>query len=219
MSSVSDEHIVNNLSNYELLESYSLNHNHDLVNRIMLIVNERLDDAQQCKNTFNKSSMQPAFYQVLCEIKDRIGKNLDTLNPLHSFILALNTRQMSSIDDQPSDQLNRLDNMLIAEGISERCSSIITNTDQNHSDYQTKLAQIRQTYNLELEKYENHCNDFCLHVRALLREQSQIRPMNERDIERLVMIIRKKFSTIQIQLKQSTCEAVMILRSRFLDAR
>jgi hypothetical protein len=72
MSSVSDEHIVNNLSNYELLESYSLNHNHDLVNRIMLIVNERLDDAQQCKNTFNKSSMQPAFYQVLCEIKDRI---------------------------------------------------------------------------------------------------------------------------------------------------
>ncbi|CAF1531439.1 unnamed protein product, partial [Adineta steineri] len=31
--------------------------------------------------------------------------------------------------------------------------------------------------------------------------------------------IRKKLSTIQLQLKQSTCEAVMILRSRFLDAR
>ena len=27
------------------------------------------------------------------------------------------------------------------------------------------------------------------------------------------------FTTFQIQLKQSTCEAVMILRSRFLDAR
>ncbi|CAF4780077.1 unnamed protein product [Rotaria socialis] len=35
----------------------------------------------------------------------------------------------------------------------------------------------------------------------------------------MVMIIRKKFSSIQLQLKQSTCEAVMILRSRFLDAR
>merc|ERR1711971_502807 len=32
-------------------------------------------------------------------------------------------------------------------------------------------------------------------------------------------IINKKFNTIQIQLKQSTCEAVMILRSRFLDSR
>jgi hypothetical protein len=35
----------------------------------------------------------------------------------------------------------------------------------------------------------------------------------------MVAIIRKKFSAIEMQLKQSTCEAVMILRSRFLDAR
>merc|ERR1719430_587120 len=35
----------------------------------------------------------------------------------------------------------------------------------------------------------------------------------------MVKVIEKKFTTIQIQLKQSSCEAVMILRSRFLDAR
>ena len=35
----------------------------------------------------------------------------------------------------------------------------------------------------------------------------------------MVQIINKKFTSIQIQLKQSTCEAVMILKSRFLDAR
>lgn len=35
----------------------------------------------------------------------------------------------------------------------------------------------------------------------------------------MVAIIHRKFSSIQMQLKQSTCEAVMILRSRFLDAR
>lgn len=35
----------------------------------------------------------------------------------------------------------------------------------------------------------------------------------------MVNIIHRKFSAIQMQLKQSTCEAVMILRSRFLDAR
>merc|ERR1712176_86005 len=38
-------------------------------------------------------------------------------------------------------------------------------------------------------------------------------------IERMVGIINKRFSSIQVQLKQRTCEAVMILRSRFLDAR
>jgi hypothetical protein len=88
MSSVPDEHIVNNSSNYQRLESYSLNNNHlsminnstsvngsDLIDRIMFVVNERLDDAQQCKNVFNNNSMQPAFYQVLCEIKDKIGIN------------------------------------------------------------------------------------------------------------------------------------------------
>merc|ERR1711956_175658 len=45
------------------------------------------------------------------------------------------------------------------------------------------------------------------------------RPVTHKEIDRMVSIIRKKFNTIQIQLKQSTCEAVMILRSRFLDAR
>jgi len=176
------------------------------------MVNERLDDAQQYKNVFTKNSMQPAFYQVLCEIKDKI---------------AINTRQRPIIDDQPSEQLMRVDNMLVAEGISERCSSthssLTANLDQNtsldHSDYQIKLAQKRQIYNFELEKYDNHCNDFCTHVITLLREQSHVRPISEREIEQMVMIIRKKFSVIQLQLKQSTCEAVMILRSRFLDAR
>ena len=39
------------------------------------------------------------------------------------------------------------------------------------------------------------------------------------EIERMVSIVHRKFLSIQSQLKQSTCEAVMILRSRFLDAR
>jgi hypothetical protein len=53
----------------------------------------------------------------------------------------------------------------------------------------------------------------------LLREQSRTRPIAPKEIERMVGIIHKKFSAIQLQLKQSTCEAVMILRSKFMDAR
>jgi hypothetical protein len=239
MSLVTDEQIVDNSSTYEILDFYSSKNNHittmnnytdtginvnDLIDRIMSIVNERLDNAQQYKNIFSKNSMQPAIYQVLCEIKDKIGKiRIIEKKMTLRFLLVLNTRQLPNIDDQPSEQLMRLDNMLIAEGISAQRSSTthlsVTNNSLDQSDYQTKLSKIRQVYNFELEKYDNHCNDFCSHVVTLLHEQSQLRPISEREIERMVMVIRKKFSTIQLQLKQSTCEAVMILRSRFLDAR
>ena len=88
-----------------------------------------------------------------------------------------------------------------------------------HSDYKKKLAQIRSIYRQEVEKYDQGCNEFTTHVMNLLREQSRTRPVTPKEIDRMVQIINKKFNGIQIQLKQSTCEAVMILRSRFLDAR
>ena len=63
------------------------------------------------------------------------------------------------------------------------------------------------------------CAEFTMHVVNLLREQSRARPVAPKEIDRMVSLVRRKFATIELQLKQSTCEAVMILRSRFLDAR
>jgi hypothetical protein len=88
-----------------------------------------------------------------------------------------------------------------------------------HSDCKQKLSQIRSVYHAELEKYEKACNEFTTHVIQLLKDQAKTRPISPKEIDRMVFIIRKKFSSIQMQLKQSTCEAVMILRSKFLDAR
>ncbi|KAG8447881.1 hypothetical protein GDO86_015119 [Hymenochirus boettgeri] len=127
----------------------------------------------------------------------------------------------------------RLDNMLLAEGVSgpekgggaaaaaaaAAASGGSSDNSIEHSDYRAKLSQIRQIYHTELEKYEQACNEFTTHVMNLLREQSRTRPISPKEIERMVGIIHRKFSSIQMQLKQSTCEAVMILRSRFLDAR
>ena len=70
-----------------------------------------------------------------------------------------------------------------------------------------------------LLRYDAGCQEFTTHVMNLLREQSRTRPITPKEIERMVKIINKKFNSIQIQLKQSACEAVMILRSRFLDSR
>ncbi|XP_076352490.1 homeobox protein extradenticle-like isoform X4 [Tachypleus tridentatus] len=140
-------------------------------------------------------------------------------------------------EDEPHDpQLMRLDNMLIAEGITgpEKGGGAVAATNASaaasggegqldhtieHSDYRSKLTQIRQIYHQELEKYEQACSEFTAHVMNLLREQSRSRPITAKEIERMVHIIHRKFNSIQVQLKQSTCEAVMILRSRFLDAR
>ena len=153
------------------------------------------------------------------------------------------------MDDDPQDpQIARLDNMLMAEGVSgpER-SNVSDNLPQSptssqqqsgggssssaaaaaaadsmaleHSDYRQKLAQIREVYHSELDKYERACSEFTTHTIHLLKDQAKTRPIAPREIDRMVHIIRRKFSSIQVQLKQSTCEAVMILRSRFLDAR
>jgi len=98
-------------------------------------------------------------------------------------------------EEPPDPQLMRLDNMLIAEGVagpekggggaaaasaaaaSQGGSLSIDGADNaiEHSDYRAKLAQIRQIYHQELEKYEQACNEFTTHVMNLLREQSRTR--------------------------------------------
>ncbi|XP_019640729.1 PREDICTED: pre-B-cell leukemia transcription factor 1-like isoform X3 [Branchiostoma belcheri] len=199
----------------------------DILQQIMTITDQSLDEAQARlpeKHTLNCHRMKPALFSVLCEIKEKT-------------VLSIRGAQE---DEPPDPQLMRLDNMLLAEGVAgpekgggsaaAAAAAAASGIDEwgspgqadntiEHSDYRAKLAQIRQIYHTELEKYEQACNEFTTHVVNLLREQSQIRPIAPKEIERMISIIRKKFSAIQIQLKQSTCEAIMILRSRFLDAR
>ncbi|XP_063704918.1 homeobox protein extradenticle isoform X2 [Culicoides brevitarsis] len=194
----------------------------EILQQIMNITDQSLDEAQARKHTLNCHRMKPVLFAVLCEIKEKT-------------VLSLRNTQE---EDPPDPQLMRLDNMLIAEGVAgpekgggvNAAASASAATDSyssdlggdnaiEHSDYRAKLAQIRQIYHQELEKYEQACSEFTTHVMNLLREQSRTRPITPKEIERMVQIIHRKFSSIQMQLKQSTCEAVMILRSRFLDAR
>uniref|UniRef100_UPI00358EBC70 pre-B-cell leukemia transcription factor 1-like isoform X3 n=1 Tax=Myxine glutinosa TaxID=7769 RepID=UPI00358EBC70 len=190
----------------------------DILQQIMTITDQSLDEAQARKHALNCHRMKPALFSVLCEIKEKT-------------VLSIRGAQD---DDPPDPQLMRLDNMLLAEGVAgpEKgggsaaaaaaaavAGGVNADSSSEHSDYRAKLAQIRQIYHTELEKYEQACNEFTTHVMNLLREQSRTRPISPKEIERMVSIIHRKFSSIQMQLKQSTCEAVMILRSRFLDAR
>ncbi|XP_030629860.1 pre-B-cell leukemia homeobox 1a isoform X1 [Chanos chanos] len=190
----------------------------DILQQIMTITDQSLDEAQARKHALNCHRMKPALFSVLCEIKEKT-------------VLSIRGAQE---EEPPDPQLMRLDNMLLAEGVSgpekgggsaaaaaaaAAAGGVGADNSAEHSDYRAKLSQIRQIYHTELEKYEQACNEFTTHVMNLLREQSRTRPISPKEIERMVGIIHRKFSSIQMQLKQSTCEAVMILRSRFLDAR
>jgi len=192
----------------------------DILQQIIAITDQSLDEAQQRKHTLNCHRMRPALFQVLCEIKEKTGLSFRGIQE----------------DDSADPQLMRLDNMLVAEGVagpdkggtsslsaaSQVMSSAGHESPENtieHSDYRSKLAQIRQVYHAEFEKYEQACSEFTTHVVNLLREQSRTRPVAPKEIDRMVAIVRKKFTSIELQLKQSTCEAVMVLRSKFLDAR
>lgn len=186
-----------------------------LLDQILNITDQSLDEAQARKHTLNCHRMKPALFSVLCEIKEKTVINLRNCND----------------EEPPCPQLMRLDNMLVAEGVAgpekggganaalSASTAAASETTIEHSDYRAKLSQIRTIYHQELEKYDQACNEFTTHVMNLLREQSRTRPITPKEIERMVQIIHKKFNSIQVQLKQSTCEAVMILRSRFLDAR
>jgi len=177
-----------------------------------LNTDQGMDEAQQRKQALNNHRMKNALFQVLCEIKEKSQLS-----------------QRSPADEDPPDpQQLRLDRMLESEGVigneadGNLDSQLAAASGENaaeHGDYRNKLNQIRQIYHAELEKYNNACGEFTSHVHNLLREQSRTRPISSREINRTIALISRKFNNIQLQLKQSTCEAVMILRSRFLDAR
>lgn len=72
-------------------------------------------------------------------------------------------------EEPPDAQLMRLDNMLLAEGVSgpekgggsaaaaaaaAASGGAGADNSAEHSDYRAKLSQIRQIYHTELEKYE-----------------------------------------------------------------
>jgi pre-B-cell leukemia transcription factor 4 len=93
--------------------------------------------------------------------------------------------------------------MLVAEGIAGpyngNATNVSSDTNNDHPDYRNKLARIRSIHNQELDRYKRECNDdFMTHVKNLLREQSFLRPITPREVERMMQVIHKKFGPIEV---------------------
>uniref|UniRef100_A0AC35UCG3 Homeobox domain-containing protein n=1 Tax=Rhabditophanes sp. KR3021 TaxID=114890 RepID=A0AC35UCG3_9BILA len=189
-----------------LLDISNTNPIDDMLKRLMEIADEPLEDNyNDLKFKVTSHPSKNALYQVFCEMKGKTHLKLEIRAP----------------EEDEDPQLMRLDNMLVAEGIADNVKSdivgIVPGNDQ--SDYKQKLLVIKGTYVSELDRYVKISDEFSSHVRTLLREQSLIRPISITEIQQMVNAICRKFTGIQIQLKQHTCESIMSLKSRFLDAR
>merc|ERR1719466_196996 len=100
----------------------------NILDQILNMNDLNLDDAR--KSTIHSHRMKPALFFVLCEIKEKT---------------CLSYRNLDA-EDPPDPQLMRLDNMLIAEGVtgpdkSQSPSGIQQDADTTimHSEYKAKL--------------------------------------------------------------------------------
>uniref|UniRef100_A0A665WLI4 Uncharacterized protein n=1 Tax=Echeneis naucrates TaxID=173247 RepID=A0A665WLI4_ECHNA len=153
---------------------------------------------------------------------DDIGKHHNLSQPQQHMGDIL--QQIMTITDESLDEAQARKHALNCHRMKPALFSVLFEMKEKTGELATVDHATGQhaIYHTELEKYDyvnTSCNEFTSHVMNLLREQSRTRPISPKEIERMVELIHRKFSAIQMQLKQSTCEAVMILRSRFMDAR
>lgn len=204
--------------------------------QIMDISSQSLDEAQARKQALLAHDLHGTLFNILCEMKQQTSISVSHMSedePLDPQMMRLDNMLAAegvtaSTRLGPAANAVAVDAMTAATcggldggagGSSSSNAGDLNISSVEHADYQSKLAQIRQVYTQEYEKYTTACGEFTTHVMNLLVEQSKTRPINAHERNRMVRMIQRKFSSIQMQLKQSTCEAVMLLRSRFLDAR
>ena len=192
----------------------------EILNHIMSVTEQTdPEESKMPKQALNNHSMRPALFQVLCDIKATTIDNQQNLQSPQDFT-KLSDDTANTVDNTDPQQM-RLDRMLESEGVTTEldCGKNGQTDGAEHQEYRAKLESIREVYHQEVKKYTDACTEFSEHVQNLLKEQARARPISEQEINHMLQIIRNRFAHIQVQLKQSTCEAVMILRSRFLDAR
>lgn len=202
----------------------------------------KFEEVEICKSNLKYHSKSCALFSVLSELKE----GCDNMNNFVFGEISANVRNLRGIkkgaltksqdNTQSDNQLMRLDNMLAKEGIINREEGSVTD-DKCHSenspkhylkqetggygtnDYQNKLSKIRIIYHQEANKIDDELNIFPLHISNLLRQQSEIRPIRQVEIEVMQKVVNKKYSILHMHLRQKTCEAIMVLRTKCFDAR
>lgn len=180
-----------------------LHHIDELLQQITDVGNSSLAEAQARKESLYRHRMMSALFSVLCELK-----------------FELNVPERSEEEPRSQEQ-HRLENMLLAEGIIQPMfwnfgPPPIAIMDYS---YRRQVSYMREIYEQELSRCRLSNGSFMTHAVHLLRDHSRTRPITSSQLQCFDSILRRKCARTQLYLQQWTCEILMILRSRFLDAR
>lgn len=77
-----------------------------------------------------------------------------------------------------------------------------------------KIIQLKQRYDLEIQKINSVANDYCNQLVCMLREQSTIRPLTEDELQMRLAAMQHKFNFLRAQLRVMVQQAMMLERER-----
>lgn len=144
---------------------------------------------------------------------------VDVLQEISQHTLSL--QQIPSYENE--QQMMRLDSMLASEGITRPDNPIlfpnVGESPVDQREYQEKIAILRKIYQEEMVAYDKACQEFKEPVLSLLEQQATLRPVSQTEKELLLANIQHRFQGIQLQIKESICQAIIILRNRIFDVR
>lgn len=112
----------------------------------------------------------------------------------------------------PNAEVNlTIDDFLASQGIDV---SFQNPTSPEKIDLILKVEQLKLRYKDELGKLNQVCNDFCVKLIYMLKEQSVIRPIGEQETYAKLVSIQKRFDTVRLALKQHVCTAILGLQHK-----
>jgi len=109
-----------------------------------------------------------------------------------------------------------LDEFLHAQGIDlQPPSGDDPKKNQQRSEFLTRVDELKERYQLELDKLDTLCNTFCSRVVSLLEQQSVVRPVSVQELKSKVNGVQQKFDFIRSQLRQNVCAAIIKLQKQY----
>jgi len=109
-----------------------------------------------------------------------------------------------------------LDEFLISRGIDR---DSLDDEDAKTDEFLTHVEDLKEKYEEELDKLDRVCAEFCSRQESLLREQSTIRPISEKEVTFKILGIQQKFEFVKSQLRQNVCNNIVTLEKQYFHRK
>lgn len=89
----------------------------------------------------------------------------------------------------------------------------------DRKEFVAKLEQLQKYYKEELDKLDRICEEFCLQLSNVIKNELPFRPVLDREMQLKVLGTRRKFDYVKNQVRQNVCHAIVQLQRRYNQER